>query len=101
MNWDNIITGSGQRKDTSGFSDRGELLKKYPTAVVYAHRADWGENEDGDKDVNEERQFVELNATEEQDPPTSKIKTPLFEAKVFPDIYFFGFDLDDEEARGH
>lgn len=24
----------------------------------------------------------------------------MFEAKVEPDVYFFGFDLDDEEARG-
>ena len=27
-------------------------------------------------------------------------KTPLYEAKVDPDIYFFGFDLTAEEARG-
>jgi hypothetical protein len=28
------------------------------------------------------------------------VKTPLYEAKVPPDIYFFGFDLTAEEARG-
>jgi len=78
---------------------RGELLKKYPTAVIYAHKADWGP-EEGTKDVNEERIFAKLTSSEEANPPTSKIKTPLFEAKVEPDIYFFGFDLDDEEARG-
>jgi hypothetical protein len=78
---------------------RGELLKKYPTAVVYAHIADWGP-ETGTKKVTEERIFATLTAAEELNPPTSKIKTPLFEAKVDPDIYFFGFDLDDEEARG-
>jgi hypothetical protein len=86
---------------------RGELLKKYPTAVVYAHKADWGPAPDPEtgvqtvpKTVSEERVFVSLTAVEEKNPPTSKIKTPLFEAKVDPDIYFFGFDLDDEEARG-
>lgn len=78
---------------------RGELLKKYPTAVVYAHKADWGKKNNV-QDVNEERVFVGLTDAEKQNPPTSKIKTPLFEAKVEPDIYFFGFDLDDEEARG-
>ena len=78
---------------------RGELLKKYPTAVIYAHKADWG-LKDNVKDVNEERVFVELTDTEKDNPPASKIKTPMFEAKVEPDIYFFGFDLDDEEARG-
>ena len=28
------------------------------------------------------------------------MRTPLYEAKVDPDIYFFGFDLDADEARG-
>ncbi|HMJ46129.1 MAG TPA: hypothetical protein VK498_02305 [Ferruginibacter sp.] len=81
---------------------RGELLKKYPTAVVYAHKADWGlkKNSETEKDIKEERRFAELSDAEKINPPLSKIKTPLFEAKVEPDIYFFGFDLDDEEARG-
>lgn len=79
---------------------RGELLKKYPSAVVYANKADWGLNTSNVPDVNEERRFAVLTAGEEKDPPTNKIKTPLFEAKVDPDVYFFGFDLDDEEARG-
>src|SRR5262249_28247726 len=33
-------------------------------------------------------------------PPHDKIRMPLFDAKVEPDIYFFGFDLTEEEARG-
>ena len=31
---------------------------------------------------------------------TTCVKTPLYEAKVDPDIYFFGFDLTAEKARG-
>lgn len=82
---------------------RGELLKRYPTAVIYAHKADWGLIPDTTtKDINEERRFVELTQAERDNPGDhrDKIKTPLFEAKVEPDIYFFGFDLDDEQARG-
>ncbi len=79
---------------------RGELLKKYPNTVVYAQKAKWGTNTGGTQDVKEERRFIDLSAAESLDPPTDKIKTPLFEAKVDPDVYFFGFDLDDEEARG-
>jgi hypothetical protein len=78
---------------------RGELLKKYPTAVIYAQKADWGKKNNV-KDIAEERVLLELTAAELTNPPTSKLKTPLFEAKIDPDIYFFGFDLDDEEARG-
>ena len=80
---------------------RGELLKKYPTAVIYAQKADWGINPDTTlQDVNAERVLIELTDAEKENPPEDKLKTPLFEAKVDPDIYFFGFDLDDEEARG-
>lgn len=78
---------------------RGELLKKYPTAVVYAHKADWGKINEI-KNINEERVLMTLSQLEQNKPPETKLKTPLFEAKIDPDIYFFGFDLDDEEARG-
>lgn len=100
----NELGSHNQRALTSGKTQlvlviRGELLKKYPTAIVYAHKADWGEKNDI-KDVNEERVLVNLTGAELNNPPASKLKTPLFEAKIDPDIYFFGFDLDDEEARG-
>lgn len=79
---------------------RGELLKRYPTAVIYAQRAQWVKNEDGTIDLDAERELVKLTAAEELAPPTGKVRTPLYEAKVDPDIYFLGFDLTEEEARG-
>jgi hypothetical protein len=71
---------------------RGELLKKYPTAVIYAHKAKWQPKSDTDPtiDKSKEREFD----------PAGPIKSPLYEAKVSPDIYFFGFDLTEEEAKG-
>ena len=100
----NELGAHNQRALSSGKTQlvlviRGELLKKYPTAVIYAQKADWGKKNDV-KDINEERVLLELTPAELNNPPTSKLKTPLFEAKIDPDIYFFGFDLDDEEARG-
>lgn len=79
---------------------RGELLKRYPTAVIYAHRAAWQREDDGSIDPGKERLLVELTPAEEASPPRSKVRTPLYEAKVDPDIYFFGFDLTAEVARG-
>jgi hypothetical protein len=80
---------------------RGELLKKYPTAVIYAHRARWQTKEGSDEiDKTKPRDLVALTEAEEANPPRSKIRTPLYEAKVDPDIYFFGFDLTAEEAKG-
>jgi len=93
---------------------RGELLKRYPTAVIYAHRACWQRKEvtDADKDElnpcarsgeidnTQERRLAALTPAEEDRPPRTKVLTPLYEAKVDPDIYFFGFDLTVDEAKG-
>jgi len=79
---------------------RGELLKRYPTAVIYAQRAEWIRKPDGTIDPDSERTLVDLTAVELAAPPPTKLKTPLYEAKIDPDIYFFGFDLTSVEARG-
>jgi hypothetical protein len=78
---------------------RGELLKKYPTAVIYARHAAW-QPLGGTPDPARERVLEPLTAAEEETPPRTKVRTPLYEAKVDPDIYFFGFDLSIEEAKG-
>ena len=73
---------------------RGDLLKKYPTTVIYAHRAKWATDEEGERVLSEPRDL------DDDGPEAETIKTPLYEAKVDPDIYFFGFDLDVVEAKG-
>jgi hypothetical protein len=79
---------------------RGELLKKYPTAVIYAHRADWQRKDDGSINKALPRRLADLSSSDAANPPRDLIKTPLYEAKVDPDIYFFGFDLTAETAKG-
>jgi hypothetical protein len=79
---------------------RGELLKRYPTAVIYAQKSQWHRRPDHSIDVNAERELVELSPAEEVSLPPAKIRKPLFEAKVDPDIYFIGFDLRATEAKG-
>lgn len=79
---------------------RGELLKKYPTAVVFAQRAAWVRNPDGTIDLTKPRSLVDPDASQEDNPPPDILRTPLYEAKVDPDIYFFGFDLTVAEVKG-
>jgi hypothetical protein len=79
---------------------RGELLKKYPTAVIYAHRARWQQRADGTIDNTVARRLEDPGAADAPSPPRHLVKTPLYEAKVDPDIYFFGFDLTVDQARG-
>jgi hypothetical protein len=78
---------------------RGELLKRYPTAVIYAQKARWQEA-NGAVDTSKDRLLVDIDPAEEDEPPHGKVRLPLFEAKVDPDIYFIGFDLDALEAKG-
>lgn len=79
---------------------RGELLKRYPNAVIYAHRAAWQLRRDGRIDPGRERELALLTPAEEARPPPAKVLTPLYEAKVDPDITFIGFDLTTREAKG-
>lgn len=80
---------------------RGELLKKYPTAVIYANKADWDKKADGSFDVKQIRQMRNPDAADLETPPRDVIRTPLYSAKVDPDIYFFGFDLTAPEVQGN
>jgi hypothetical protein len=41
-----------------------------------------------------------LTDAETQAPPPAKVRSPLYEAKLDPDIYFFGFDLTVVDAKG-
>jgi hypothetical protein len=79
---------------------RGDLLKRYPNAVIYAQAAEWERLRNGSIDRTKERKLVPLAAGEETNPPRGKLRTPLYEAKIEPDIYFFGFDLTVPVARG-
>lgn len=73
---------------------RGELLKKYPTAVIYAQKARWQRDAHGAIDTGLER------VLETEGPEEGRLRTPLYEAKVDPDITFIGFDLTSKEAKG-
>ncbi len=79
---------------------RGELLKKYPTAVIYAHKAQWQLKPNGDIDNTKERDLADIPDGKEDNPPRDIVKTPLYSAKIDPDIYFFGFDLTSEVVKG-
>jgi hypothetical protein len=90
----------GDKEDELVLVIRGELLKRYPTAVIYAHRAVWERTSSGAIDKGQPRKLAPLSPAQDANPPRDLVKTPLYEAKVDPDLYFFGFDLTAELARG-
>jgi hypothetical protein len=64
---------------------RGELLRRFPTAVVYAARAEF--------------EIVDGRVTRGR-VPTAEERYPLFRGTLEPDVTFVGFDLEEDEARG-
>jgi hypothetical protein len=69
---------------------RGDLLKKYPTAVIYAQQARWGKDPQG----HDIRELDDSN-------PDQNIKNPIFKAEIDPDIRFLGFELTKTVAKGN
>jgi hypothetical protein len=65
---------------------RGELLRKYPSTVVYAHRARFG------ADQSQPRQLA--------DETPGNMRYPVLQAELEPDIALYGFALTAAEARG-
>ena len=79
---------------------RGELLKKYPTTVVFAQQAKWGldpDSETSDDTAGGESREVRLLDDSGAD---GTVLTPLFKAEIVPDIHFFGFNLTASVAKG-
>ena len=91
--------GTPPRQDDLVLAIRGELLKKYPTAAVYAQRAQWPLGADGLPDTTQQRVPVDLPDDGALTPDL--VRLPLYEAKIDPDIYLLGFDLSAGEARGN
>ncbi|WP_372660209.1 hypothetical protein [Amycolatopsis kentuckyensis] len=83
----------GPQRDDLVLVVRGELLKKYPTAAIYAQRAQFPGN-----DPTQPRELADLPA--DGLPSPEQVRLPRYEAKVEPDIYLLGFDLDADEALG-
>ena len=80
---------------------RGELLKRYPTAVDLRPPRGVGSARPTARSTRRrQRKLADLTPAEEVAAARARCKTPLYEAKVEPDIYFFGFDLTADGARG-
>ena len=70
---------------------RGELLKKYPNTIISAQPRASGRSTNG-RHRTSRRSASSTTAC--------RRSSPLYEARVAPDIYFFGFDLTAEKRRG-
>jgi hypothetical protein len=70
---------------------RGDILKKFPNAVLYAIEAKWQLDPVTNLPDKTKHRLMNLSTTK---------KYPVFGAKVDPDITFIGFDLDANDAVG-
>src|SRR5262249_8217940 len=65
---------------------RGELLRKYPNTVVYAHRARFGADDSQPRELADETD--------------ANMRYPVLQAELEPDIALYGFVLTAPQARG-
>lgn len=84
---ENYSTGESQRGDFLVLLVRGDLLKRYPDALVYA--IDAGEGPSGKL----------LPKLEEYDLPKAEPITPSFSGSLGDDLVFFGFSFQEKDAR--
>lgn len=89
---------AGTKKEEAVLVIRGELLRRYPNVVVYAHAADWARDAQNNADLSKPRVLRPL--ADEDNPTRDALRTPLYGAKLEPDINLLGFDLTLDEARG-
>ena len=76
---------------------RGDLLKRYPNTIIYVQKARWGDPPDHTNDLT---LYDETGAKAESNPRDPNFRFPIFKAQVEPDVFFVGFDLLLDEARG-
>ena len=73
---------------------RGDLLKKYPSTIIFAQKAKWVDDDEDDSVPPRK-----IRVLDEDDPKQTR-KNPIFKAEVEPDIKFIGFDLTASEVKG-
>ncbi|MCE3555573.1 hypothetical protein LWC33_29530 [Pseudonocardia sp. RS11V-5] len=87
----------GPQQDDLVLVIKGELLKKFPTAAIYAQRARWDPD---NAHPNPDLERVPVDLLDENHPSAEEIRLPLYEAKVEPDITLLGFNLTAGKAKG-
>jgi len=60
---------------------RGELLRRFPSAMIFAEHAS-------------------CNKVKGRLEPDGNIRMPLFRGRLLPDVHFLGFELTEADARG-
>lgn len=78
---------------------RGDLLRRFPHAIIYMAKATWAKDDHG-RNIKP-RSPIKL-ATNGDGPVYNSIheKYPIFQGTLPPDITFLGFELEPAEARG-
>jgi hypothetical protein len=80
----NNLTGDATKSQTV-LLIRGDLLRRYPDAIIYAAKAEWSKA--GGQNM-------------EPRSPSTEEKYPIFRGTLSPDITFLGFDFDPITAKG-
>lgn len=70
---------------------RAELIKKYPNAFIYAHKAEFELDEQSEPDLTKKRKLSQQSEA---------VKLPIFITQM-ADLAFFGFNITPNAAKGN
>ncbi len=90
--WFGELGSNGTTNQTDGLAVlliRGDLLRRYPHAMIYAHKADW---------VGGKRVPRKIDMRPEH--PRFPEKYPIFQGALPPDINFVGFSISSDQLVG-
>jgi hypothetical protein len=98
----NTALGTHSERNGSGSNNlvlavRGDFLKKFPNAAIFAVEGDWDTANYSYPVYLTKPRKIKLNSQTN----TEDIKYPIFTARVEPDITFLGFDITAEQAKGN
>jgi hypothetical protein len=86
---------------------RGDLLRRYPRAIIYVAEAKWVQATDNNQPMFDAqgnpvmiREPKELPLNPDPDKSDFPEKYPIFQGTLAPDVTFLGFDLDPSTAKG-
>lgn len=100
--WTNSL---GTNSTISGAIDlvilvRGDLLKKFPNALIYAQKASSTTNANGSRKLDD--LSLSSNALTDNDGPIHNlVRFPVLKSHIQPDVVLLGFSLPIAEAKGN
>jgi hypothetical protein len=98
-------SGMGENLESSSSSTdqisliiRGDLLRRYPNAIIYIAKAKWVPKKDKDRNIVKDENGEPVMVRE---PDNLEEEFPIYQGTLNPDITLIGFNRDPQDIKGN